>query len=468
MCHKTGSLESSCATSLENDHCISQDSFSACTISTCPDPREAFKPIHIHLAVAGSTGMRVSWKTNGAPTGACSVSLSPSHGSVVLEGKVQYLVGHGYHHHATLQGLSPGTDYTYQITCDGASSDPQVFHVAEAGADKANFLVVADMGTGSNGKALTSQDRMNKLVGSSDMTLHMGDIGYADDAFLHGACVGFFCYEAVYDQFFVQMKDVMASKPYMTMPGNHECECHSPNCIASNVHKESLRNFSAYNTRWHMPSKESGGVLNMWYSFDHGPVHFVAINTETDFDDAPEGESGGAGDIISDIVGLKAGHFGRDGEYLAWLEADLAKANANRHNVPFIVAGGHRTWIVKNAESKDPAVGKAHAALFEKYNVDLYLCGHIHAYSRHLPIDGNTATPVVVTGGAGCDEGLESGYDETSVRDHGWDSYWSSVFQVGSLEATKSSLTWKAIESSSGKVFDTFTLSPKAAVAVTV
>ena len=34
-----------------------------------------------------------------------------------------------------------------------------------------------------------------------------------------------------------------------------------------------LDNFSAYNTRFAMPAPESGGVLNMWYSYDWGPVH---------------------------------------------------------------------------------------------------------------------------------------------------------------------------------------------------
>jgi hypothetical protein len=31
-----------------------------------------------------------------------------------------------------------------------------------------------------------------------------------------------------------------------------------------------------------MPSQESGGVENFWYSFDHGMVHFVQLNSETD------------------------------------------------------------------------------------------------------------------------------------------------------------------------------------------
>merc|ERR1719162_1530137 len=100
----------------------------------------------------------------------------------------------------------------------------------------------------------------------------------------------------------------------MVCPGNHEAECHSPNCVENQGHLEALRNFSAYNARWQMPSRQSNGVLSMWYSFDYGPVHFVVANTETDFPSAPEGEHGGAGSII----GGASGHFAPDGEYLRW------------------------------------------------------------------------------------------------------------------------------------------------------
>lgn len=50
------------------------------------------------------------------------------------------------------------------------------------------------------------------------------------------------------------------------------------------------QNFTAYRHRFRMPSIESGAgtVENMWSSFDHGLVHYVMINTETDFPGSPE------------------------------------------------------------------------------------------------------------------------------------------------------------------------------------
>jgi len=288
----------------------------------------------------------------------------------------------------------------------------------------------------------------------------VGDISYADDDFLHASCVGYFCYEAVYDKYMDWMQDVMESKPYMTVPGNHESECHSPNCLANRAHAQSLRNFSAYNARWAMPSKESGGTLNMWHSFDYGPIHFVACNSETDFPGAASYDYGDGGKII----GLKAGHFAPDGAYVKWLEADLAKAHANRAERPFIVAMGHRPWVNKAAEPMDAPVRNAHEPLFVKYGVDLYLTGHKHSYSSQLPVAGKAATPIVVTGAAGCDEGLE-GWDQMNGTANGYKYFGSGkIHEVGTLEATRSTLTWKAYNSKTGAVFDTFTLPARAIV----
>mmetsp|Transcript_88298 Transcript_88298/g.201899 ORF Transcript_88298/g.201899 Transcript_88298/m.201899 type:complete len:233 (+) Transcript_88298:673-1371(+) len=231
------------------------------------------------------------------------------------------------------------------------------------------------MGYGAAGEAVASRSRIEILKDRTNLTLHVGDISYADDSFLHlhTSCPEEFCYEAVYDNYMEWIENVSDTKPYMVAAGNHESECHSPACLVSSEIKESLRNFSAYNARWAMPSLESGGVANMWYSFNFGPVHFVVVNTETDFPDAPEADYGDGGKII----GLKAGHFAPNGAYRAWLNTDLQEASENRAQRPWIVAFGHRPWVFQNGTSRDHAVEAAHSDLFQKYGVDLYLAGHV-------------------------------------------------------------------------------------------
>ena len=60
----------------------------------------------------------------------------------------------------------------------------------------------------------------------------------------------------------------------------------------------------------------------MWYSFNYASAHFVILNTETDFPGAHEENEG-------DSKLLPAGHFAPDGEYMRWLEADLAEVETS-------------------------------------------------------------------------------------------------------------------------------------------
>jgi hypothetical protein len=93
-------------------------------------------------------------------------------------------------------------------------------------------------------------------------------------------------YEGSWDAWQDEMESITANTPYMSLPGNHECTCTevTPFLCPSNQ-----QNFTAYRHRFRMPSEESGGVENMWYSYDYGLVHFIQIDTETDYPDAPMG-----------------------------------------------------------------------------------------------------------------------------------------------------------------------------------
>lgn len=176
-------------------------------------------------------------------------------------------------------------------------------------------------------------------------------------------------------------------------PGNHESECHSPACVLNATLGQSLRNFSAYNARWAMPSPESGGVANMWHSWDVAGVHFVSLDTSTDFPDAPEGTTGD-----SHMPQFPAGSFAPDGAYMSWVERDLAAASASP-DVNFIVGVGHRPF------DDLPAAHAANlTALFKQHGVSFYFAGHGHSYLRASTDTWGDGTVHVMVGGAGCDE----------------------------------------------------------------
>ena len=163
------------------------------------------------------------------------------------------------------------------------------------------------------------------------------------------------------------IEPVASRVPYMTCPGNHE----------------SRHNFSQYRARFAMP--QSQDYESLWWSIDVGPVHFVSYSTEAYFD-----EDG------------KAMNATLARQY-TWLESDLAMANANRAERPWIVLQGHRPHYCSDAISPEQGCdGEAEIArhgtptpsggayfavepLLHRYGVDLAVFGHVHDYTRYWP-----------------------------------------------------------------------------------
>eukprot|EP00904_Undaria_pinnatifida_P004906 jgi/Undpi1/1545/HiC_scaffold_11.g04935.m1 len=234
-----------------------------------------------------------------------------------------------------------------------------------------SVAVVGDFGLVGAGATF---DRLHQLVddGEVDFIIHLGDIACKRDV-MHMTSRGY------------------ASKvPYMVVPGNHEAECHSPQCLFSKRKLKALKRFGAYNARFRMPSLESGADHGtaMWYSFNVGPVHFVIVDTETDF-------PGALGDQIAWFRGAGNGGFG---DQLAWLEEDLARAQQERDVRPWVIVAGHRPVYARESAGGDgriiygssERVRRAFEPIFERYEVDVYLSGHVHTYERSFPVVDNT------------------------------------------------------------------------------
>jgi len=196
-----------------------------------------------------------------------------------------------------------------------------------------------------------------------------------------------------------------------------------------------------------------GANGNLYYSLNLGPVHLTMFNTETPDDtgsvDAPE---------------------------VAWLEADLAAANASRSAQPWVVAGAHRPFYCTNgwnSGNKDCAGfagvmrGQAEAT-FARNGVDAVFGAHMHGYERTqavlaskvvtTAVNGSTfyvaaGAPVyIVNGAAGNREGNEnpSGTAPWSVPG----KHFGNI-GYGVLEATFTQMTYTFFDSASNAVLDT-------------
>jgi len=179
------------------------------------------------------------------------------------------------------------------------------------------------------------------------IVIHAGDISYAGTG-SNGEL------EEVWDVWGNLIAPVASRTPYMVAIGNHE----------------EYYNMTSFQHRFKMPGNESGGNGNLWYSLDHGNVHWVFVSTQHDYHRASP-------------------------QYL-WLAGDLAAAQNNRAVTGWIVVVTHRPMYCSDTDELDQhRVGSPIQVelepLFVKYGVDIYFCGHMHMYERiHPLINGTT------------------------------------------------------------------------------
>ena len=168
-----------------------------------------------------------------------------------------------------------------------------------------------------------------------------------------------------------------------------------------------------------------------------------------------------------------AGGFGPNDEQIKWLAADLEAAHTER-----LSEGSGMKWIIVGGHRPTSQLSQAHLDLFKKYNVDIYLAGHSHSYTRSSPVNGTT---LVVVGGAGCDEMAQVPKDSrarapsdlAAVRDPiGQGPWWQAGFNTpagteefstaryatGLLSVNQSALHWKLYDSEDGEVLDQFVI----------
>ncbi|KAI9918304.1 hypothetical protein PsorP6_011449 [Peronosclerospora sorghi] len=457
----------------------------ACRVNKASSTKNV--PQQVHLAFAGKeagTGMAISWTTFNRESqpmvwlGRNATSLEEMK-TAPIDVKSYYRDKDYelYSYHATLTGLEPNTVYYYKVgNAQDISFQSSInsFKTARASGDPSAFTVAVYGDLGAHDNSVATIQYVNSVDDKVEFVYHIGDIAYADNAFLTLEKVFGFYYEEIYNRFMNSVTPVMQRLAYMVLVGNHESECYSPACLVSKDKRHSLGNYTAFNTRFRMPSPESGGVLNMWYSYDYASAHFTSVSTETDYPNAPRNAH------------LTSQRYGDFGNQLAWLEADLKAAHANRNKVPWLIVGMHRPIYCSRSSDANGnptddydarTVQLAFEDLFIKYKVDLVFQAHVHSYERMYPIakgraikegvspdktiyDNPQAPVYVITGSAGGPEGLFQYKNPPSpdwlvIRDN-------ARYSISKLTVTPTNLTLTTIASATGEVYDKFSITKTA------
>jgi hypothetical protein len=227
------------------------------------------------------------------------------------------------------------------------------------GTGTVRFIAFGDSGVGSSEQIQLAQRMANDTF---DLSLHTGDVAYGVPE-----GIGAGSYQQFEDWVFGVYKVWMPSRPFFPSIGNHDDEANAA---------------LPYRNVFVLPENGANGTYpshsERYYSFDYGPVHFIALDTETAFLDPAQRQV-----------------------QLAWLEADLAATSQ-----PWKVVYFHRPPYSSGAEHGSSLdVRAAFSPIFEKHGVQLVLNGHDHDYERTVPlrqfVQNGSAVTYIVTGGGG-------------------------------------------------------------------
>jgi hypothetical protein len=144
--------------------------------------------------------------------------------------------------------------------------------------------------------------------------------------------------------------------------------------------------YQAYQTYFAVPEAvgQTDVTRGLWYAFTAGSVRVISIAN----DDVAYQDGGN-----SYVRGYSSG------AQRAWLENELSAARRD-HGVDWVVVCMHQVAIstADMFNGADLGIREEWLPLFDRYGVDLVVCGHEHHYERSHPIRGResntTLTPI--------------------------------------------------------------------------
>ncbi len=272
-------------------------------------------------------------------------------------------------HVVTLTGLQPETKYYYSVgstTQTLAGGDADTFFVTSppVGARlPIRIWAIGDSGT-ATADARRVRDAYEAFTGDqyTNVWLMLGDNAYPDGT--DGQYQA-----AVFDTYPLRLRQTVLWPTF----GNHDGHSAS-----------SSSQTGPYYDIFTLPSAaQAGGVpsgTEAYYSFDHGNVHFVCLNSY-DLSRSPSGAM------------------------LTWLGDDLAATSQD-----WVIAFWHHPPYSKGSHNSDTEIELVQMRqnalpILEGAGVDLVLAGHSHSYERSYLLDGHYGTSDTLTPGMKLDPG---------------------------------------------------------------
>ena len=291
-------------------------------------------------------------------------------------------------HHARFTNLSAATDYLFLAFHDGAPPEGGSVRTAPRGRSASfTFTSFGDQGTPTLGKryqppvgvSIANPPWVNDNLGSpaaGDTTAGVERVHPLFHLFNGDLCYANLAQDRVrtWWDFWENNTRSARHRPWMPSAGNHENELGNGPI-----------GYAAYQTYFELPkaSGQTDVTAGLWYSFTAGAVRVISIAN----DDVAYQDGGN-----SYVRGYS------HGAQRAWLESELRTARADR-GIDWVVVCMHQVAIstADKFNGADLGVRQEWLPLFDRYGVDLVVCGHEHHYERSHPIRGHrdnaTLTP---------------------------------------------------------------------------
>ena len=307
-----------------------------------------------YLQLPSPTSMTIVWHTDQRCVSRVEFGLDDRFDREGISSRHGLVDNDRVNHIIRLTGLEPGTTYRYRVVSkaflgyerqhivawgDSIISDPFEFTTLDPKKESFSFSMVSDLHE--------RADELVTMIGSEawqdiDFAIYNGDM---IDDFMRS------------DQIFTGFLDASVEgfatgKPFIFARGNHEVRGRFARSIPDFI---PLQDGRAY------------------YSFDHGPVHFIVLDSGEDKEDGHRYYNG-----LVDFTRYRE-------EQARWLKEDLQSEAAQRARIRIVIShipprGADRYWAQSVREHFEPPVHEA--------GIDLWLSGHTHRLMRIDPTRG--------------------------------------------------------------------------------
>jgi hypothetical protein len=355
--------------------------------------------LHLQFGGNASAEMIVSWHTL-QPVHHPRVLLGTLDGRldrVIAAKEVSYTDAKSgavvYVYHAQIRRLRPDSEYLYSAVHDGATPEFGTFRTAPQGRARFTFTSFGDQATPTVGRRFKPSAGVT-LSGPPNFVPpfvndNLGSPAAADTTLgverlqpLFHLLNGDLCYANLADDrirtwwdFWHNNSRSARNRPWMPAAGNHENELGNGPI-----------GYRAYQTYFALPEQpgQSDVTRGLWYAFTVGSVRVVSLAND---------------DIVYQDGGNSYVRGYSKGAQKAWLEKELAAARTDR-DIDWIIVVMHQVAIstVDKFNGADLGIRQEWVPLWDKYDVDLVLCGHEHHYERSHPLrgwqDNKTLTPL--------------------------------------------------------------------------